>query len=57
MKKLNQYEMEQVAGGYNLNDFQKDWKDFWKEMGNGFSEAGGNISDAFKSAVDVVRNN
>lgn len=32
-KNLKQHELEQVAGGYNF-------KDFWKEMGNGFSDAG-----------------
>ncbi len=53
MKKLNQYETEQVAGGYNLDDlskdwkeFRKDWKDFWKEVGKGFS-----------NGIDAAKNN
>lgn len=45
MKKLNQHEMKQVSGGSNLGDylskewkeFRKDWKDFWEEVGKGFS--------------------
>ena len=44
MKTLNQKELEQVAGGYRWSDFRKDWKDFWEEMGKGFSKAGDDIS-------------
>lgn len=57
MKTLNQKELEQVTGGYRWSDFRKDWKDFWKEMGKGFSKAGDDISDAWKKARDAVHDN
>ena len=57
MKDLKQHELEQVAGGYNFKDFRKDWKDFWKEMGNGFSKVGDALNDAWKEAREAVRNN
>mgnify|MGYP007069420975 FL=1 len=57
MKELKQCELEQVAGGYNFKDFRKDWKDFWKEMGNGFSKAGDALSEAWKEPREAVRNN
>lgn len=57
MKELKQHELEQVAGGYNFGDFRKDWKSFWKEMGDGFSKAGDALGDAWKDAREAVRNN
>ena len=64
MKKLNQYEMEQVAGGGWKDDLKnlwdetrKDAKDVGKEVGKGFSEAGSILGDAFKKAWNVMHHN
>lgn len=57
MKDLKPHELQQVAGGYNWNDFRADWKAFFDEMGDGFSDAGRDIRDAWNRALDAVRNN
>ncbi|WP_421522830.1 hypothetical protein [Neisseria yangbaofengii] len=63
MKPLKEYELQQVAGGYNWGDFKADWKafkqdaqDWWKAVDNGLAE-GDRISTIWKNARDAVRKN
>ncbi|WP_373741640.1 hypothetical protein [Neisseria sp.] len=56
MKPLKQHELEQVAGGYDWNDFTKDVKDGWNAFLDSLSNGNG-VDGTFKNIVDAVTNN